>query len=265
MNGVGYEIRDRVAHIILDRPKHANAFNLETLEAVVEAARTAERDEHVAVIVLRGAGKGFSAGHDLSGTRPDDVIADADLLTRSARLFLALWDIDKAAVGQVHGYCLGSAVDLTLACDLVITADDTRFGLPAMRGAGGLPPLLGYPLVLGLRRAIQFFWIQEDLSGREAVEWGLANLAVPEKLLAETAQRWAERIASMPPENIRLSKRALHRAMDVLGFRAIVQTGAEFDAIAHWGPAGAAWREQVAKLGISEAIRLRDEPFPTSS
>jgi enoyl-CoA hydratase len=261
MDEVRYEVNGSVAHIVLDRPRHANAIRRRTLSELVDAARTAERDRDVATIVLRGAGNGFSAGHDLTEAPPDDVLADADALHRSSQMLLALWEIEKPLIAQVHGYCLGAAVDLTLVCDLVITAENARFGHPAMRGAGGLPPMFAYPLLLGMRRTVEFLWMQEELDGREAVAWGLANVAVPSEQLAETTAEWTRRIAAMPRENIRLSKRALHRAMEIVGFRAVALTGVELDAIGHWGSATSSWREQVSKVGLAEAVRQRDEPF----
>jgi enoyl-CoA hydratase len=265
MDEVRYEVSGSVAHIVLDRPRRANAIHRQTLPAIVEAARAAERDRDVAAIVLRGEGKGFSTGHDLSGTPAEDVLADVEGLTRSSQLLLALWEIEKPVIAQVHGYCLGAAVDLTLVCDLVIAAEDARFGHPAMRGAGGLPPMFAYPLLLGMRRTVEFLWMQEELSGREAVDWGLANVAVPSERLTETTAEWTRRLAAMPRENIVLSKRALHRAMEIIGFRAVAQTGVEFDAIGHWGAATRSWRAQVSEVGLAEAVRLRDEPFRPST
>jgi len=267
MSDLLYDREGDIRYITINRPQKANALSPEVMRGIVDHVREAEASG-AHVVIVRGAGKGFSAGHDISPTgavassiAAGSPLADRDRLASITRGWLELWEVPVAVIAQVHGYCLAGAVEFTMFCDLVLAAEDTRFSLPAIRGTGGSPPSIAYPFYVGVRRTKEYLWLQEEIDGRRAEEWGLVNRAVaPERLEEETA-RWAKRISMIPRENIRLSKTALHRAMDIIGFRAAVQTGSEFDALAHTGPASAAWNDLVSEVGLPEAIRMRDAPF----
>lgn len=254
---------DRIVSVTINRPDRSNALGPEVIADIVSAVERASADPGVSVVILKGAGRGFSGGHDMqpggaiAKTR-GDVMADRSRLVSITRSWLRIWDADVAVIAQVHGYCLAGALELTMLCDLVVAADNARFAMPAMRGTSGSPPSMAYPFVLGLRRTKEFLWLQEEWSGSEAADMGLINRAVPADELEGTVLAMAQRIARLPPENVPLTKAALHRGMDMMNFRPVVQIGAEFDTIGHLTASATRWRERVHELGLKAAIAERD-------
>ncbi|HEX7824763.1 MAG TPA: enoyl-CoA hydratase-related protein [Mycobacterium sp.] len=259
------EIDGNIGWLTINRPDRSNALDVESIVALEEGYRALDADPGVRVVVLRGAGRGFSSGHDLAPKMADatplSVTEDWDLLLRQNRMLLTIWEGDTPVIAVVHGYCMGHAVELVTVCDLAVTSDDCRFAHPAIRAAGGSPNALTYPFAVGFARAKEYLWVTPELTGREAAEWGFVNRAVTAAELDALTATWARRIASMPPENIRATKRGLRRLADQAGFRLSVEMGADLDALAHTSRATADWRERVANVGLAEAIRQRDEAF----
>lgn len=253
-----------VGSLILDRADCANAVNDQTVNEISEAYRALDADSRVKVIVFSGAGRGFCSGHQLGmapGGAPPTVIEDVEILLRQNYRLLDIYYGDTPVIAKVHGYCLGAAVELVMLCDLSVAAEDSRFAHPAIRGAGGSPNCLFYPFALGFTKAKEYLWVTPELSGSEAAEWTLVNKAVPAADLDALVDKWADRIASMPVENIRLMRRGLRRLQDMQGFREAAELGADLDAFGHTGPATAQWKQTVKEHGLKEAIKRRDAPF----
>jgi enoyl-CoA hydratase len=253
-----------VGSIVIDRSDCANAINDQTVNELSEAYRTLDADSRAKVIVLSGAGRGFSSGHQLGVSpsgKPLNALEDVEVLLRQNLRLLDIYTGNTPVIGKIHGYCLGAAVELVLLCDLSLAANDSRFAHPAIRGAGGSPNCLFYPFALGFSKAKEYLWVTPELSGVEAAEWNLVNRAVPTETLDGWADKWADRIASMPVENIRIMRRGLRRLQDMAGYREAAEIGADLDAFGHVGPATAQWKENVATLGLKEAVRRRDTSF----
>ena len=253
-----------VGSMAINRPDRANAIDDRTINELSDAYRLLDSDRRVKVIILSGTGKGFCSGHDLMidpSERPQTTMDDIDILVRQNHRLLDIYTGDTPVIAKVHGYCLGAAVELVLLCDLSVAALDSRFAHPAIRGAGGSPNSLTYPFALGFSKAKEYLWTTPQLSGREAAEWNLVNRAVASDELDGFVNVWADRIASMPQENIRLMRRGLRRLQDMMGFREAAEMGADLDALGHTGPATQRWRDTVQRVGLKEAVRLRDLPF----
>jgi enoyl-CoA hydratase len=151
-----YEVEKGRARITLNRPSKLNALSLQLQAELSEAFREADNDNEVHCVISRGAGRAFSAGYDLSGEghfvpvsrvqRPEEnyragssVDDDAWQLERAQRYRMALFDMHKPSIAQVHGYCLAGGTDIALLCDMVIAEDDATFGFPPVRDLGALP------------------------------------------------------------------------------------------------------------------------------
>jgi enoyl-CoA hydratase len=268
MSSVEVSREGAVGYLTINRPEQANAIDHATLVALVDAYEDMDRDRGMSIVVLRGAGRGFSAGHDLQAggeilqaLAAGDVVADWHRLDEANRLLLRLWDGTLPLLAAVHGYCLGSAVELVMMCDFAIAATDARFAQPALRGTGGLPTELLHIYTVGVRRAKQYLWLSEELSGAEAAEWGIVNAAVPPELLNEKVRAWAQRVAAMPSDNIRLMRRAMHRLLDANGYRQALSGGVEMDTIAHQSRKTQEWLDAVNTIGLRQAVAQRDAPF----
>jgi len=251
-----------IGSMIIDRPDCANAINDQTVNEISEAYRTLDADPRAKVIVFSGAGRGFSSGHQLGGAdAPQTVLEDIEVLVRQNNRLLDIYYGNTPVIAKVQGYCLGAAVEVILLCDLSVAAQQSKFSHPAIRGAGGSPNSLIYPFALGFSKAKEYLWVTPELNGVEAAEWKLVNKAVPQEELDEVVDKWAERIASMPVDNIRLMRRGLRRLQEMAGFREAAEIGADMDAFGHTGPATGQWKKTVKEVGLKEAIRRRDEPF----
>jgi enoyl-CoA hydratase len=139
------ERRGAVALLTLNRPDKLNAINVPVIEALDAALDAAEADAAVRAIVVAGAGRAFSAGFDLDmgvGEGKPDPADVRRALENDFRLIMRFWDSPKPTIAAVHGYCLGSALELAVACDLTIAAEDCRFGEPEVKFGSGIVALL---------------------------------------------------------------------------------------------------------------------------
>jgi enoyl-CoA hydratase/carnithine racemase len=218
---VSYSVASEVATIELNRPDVLNAINRQMHREWVEALEAARRDADVRVVVIRGAGRAFSAGHDLK--------QDVDLPVRKPEewrsalgdtlaLALLIWDFDKPVIAAVHGYCLGKACQIALACDFVIAAEDAVIGEPEVRSVNSSTfPIL--PWLVGLRKAKDLLMLGRTATGREAESMGMINFVCPPAELQACTRELAREVASIPPAAVRLNKRAVNHAFELMGLR----------------------------------------------
>jgi enoyl-CoA hydratase len=250
-------------YLTLNRPSRANAMNAALLEQFDEALARARTDDSVHVVVVRGAGRGFSAGYDMDkpadaadGRR--DPLAEYHHDRSLVERWLSVWEFPKAVIAQVHGYCMGGAVQLAYLCDLTYVAEDTRIQYAAMRAGGGLIPPT-WALALGPKRTKEFgFLSASTISGGVAASWGWANRAVPGAELADVVGEVAMRIAAEPPGLIELEKMAINRAFEAAGFRTTLLTGALSNAVGHGSDASAVIHRELQELGPKEFARQRE-------
>lgn len=197
------EDRGPVRHIVLNRPEKRNALSRELVGALREAFAEAAADRDVACVVVRGAGPMFSAGID--ATELGLLAADPGELHTLRSGILEAWNLleqmPKPTVAQVHGGCLGAAMELALACDLRTMAADAVMGVPGTR-IGLIPDVGGcsrLPSVVGLGRAKELVMTSRLVDGSEAERIGLVNrVAPPDEVEAATDALVAELLACAP-------------------------------------------------------------------
>ena len=254
-----------VLYLTLNRPQRANAFDAEMLRQFDAALDLVRDDVSIHVAVIRGAGRGFSAGYDMA--RPDDAERQGrrDPLVefredrRLVERWLRVWDLPKPVIAQVHGYCMGGATQLAFLCDLTYVAEDTRIQYAAMRAGGGLIPPT-WALALGPKRAKEFGLAAGiTIDGRTAAEWGWANHALPAGELEAAVAEMAIRIALEPPGNVELEKAAINRAFEAAGFRTVLLAGALSNAVGHGSADSAAIHHELQQVGAKEYARLKEE------
>ena len=192
---IGYERRDALAVLTLNRPEKLNAINAAMIDGLHRALDTAEADEDVRVVILAGAGRAFSSGFDLDmetgGEGRPDALAVRRALENDFRIIMRFWDCPKVTVAAVHRYCLGSAMELAVACDLTIAADDCVFGAPEVRFGSGIVAML-LPWLAGPKRAKQLLLTGED---RLPADTGAADGA-REPALCRPTGSWTRRSSS---------------------------------------------------------------------
>ena len=225
-----------VARVTLDRPDKRNAISTVMRSEILAALEAHDGDDDVHVTILRGAGDCFSAGYDLGGGLMDDppfhsAPGDGAWTRQATDTWFRFWDLAKPVIAQVHGYAIAGATELAQACDLVYVADDARIGYPIVRVAS--PPDWQYHVpLLGVRRAMEIMLLGEDLTGTEAAAVGWANRAFPAAGLEAEVLDLAERAAAVATDLAQINKRMVHRQADVLGVRAAMRAGQEFQALA---------------------------------
>jgi enoyl-CoA hydratase len=248
--------------LTLNRPNELNAINRPLLDEIFRAFDWLAEDKESRVIIIRGAGRCFSSGYDVSGKAPGEyateepgIIEDFVRLRRNIERNLAIWDFPKPVIAAVHGYCLGAVLQLVSVCDITVVADDAKIGFPSMPMGGGYISPFWVQLV-GIKRAKQMsFEPDSRISGKMASEWGWANYSVPEAELMDTVRAHALRIAKVPAEVLLMKKMSLNRVADLAGFRTSAVLGAETNAILHTVPSVLELRDTVKEHGLKEAIR----------
>ena len=246
--------------IVLDRPDASNALSAALLDAF-SAALDRLAGEGAPVIGIRGEGKGFSAGIDLSEyVAGGTIVEDVTRLRRNLDRWLAMWRHPKPVIVAIHGFCLGIAAQMPCFADLTIVADDARIGEPGLPiGGGYIAP--AWVSQVGAKRAKELAFLPGNhVDGATAEAWGWANAAVPADELIACVEALAARIAKIPPPVLAMKKMSINRAMEASGFLAAVNAVAESDAILHFEPAVLELREALGQDGLRETLaRFRGE------
>ncbi|NJD27716.1 MAG: enoyl-CoA hydratase/isomerase family protein [Chloroflexi bacterium] len=205
-----------VVLLTLDRPHVLNALDGSLVEALIGAFEAVDRDAGVRVVVLRGAGRAFSAGGDLTAFLSMDDAAFSSFIDRLQELARRMRRCRVPIVGALHGYVLAGGFELAAACDLRIAADDTVFGLPDT--AIGLPPTSGLsfllPRIVGEGRARDLLLVGGRIDAGTALEYGLVSRIVPAASLEADALEIARAIADHPPDGIARIRAELRRGTD---------------------------------------------------
>ena len=213
-----YEKEDGIAYVTLNRPEALNAFNIRMRDELYEVLLAIHDDDEVRVGILKGAGeKAFCAGADLS----EFLTAPSPVAARRIRFQKDVWglflSIPQPLIAAVHGYVLGSGIEMALCCDIRIAAEDARFGLPEV-GLGIIPAAGGtqmLPRTVGRGKALEMLLTSRRIDAQEAFHIQLVNRVVPREKLLETAKAMAGKIASHDPLAVRYAKQALVRGLDL--------------------------------------------------
>jgi len=213
-----YEKNDAIASVTINRPEALNVYNIQMRDDLYEVLAALKDDDEVRVAIFKGAGeKAFCAGADLS----EFLTAPAPTEARKARFERAVWglflSIQQPIIAAVHGYALGSGIEIALCCDIRIASDDAQFGLPEV-GLGIIPAAGGtqtVPRTIGRARALEMLLSNRWIGAEEAYEIGLVNKVVPRERLLETVQEMAQTIASYDPHAVRNAKQAVVRGIEL--------------------------------------------------
>jgi enoyl-CoA hydratase len=287
-----YAVADRVARLTLDRPERGNGLTPRLIAELAACVERADLDPEVHVIVLAGNGKGFCGGYDLvdsaegfddfgddaleapagsplepaviaanhDPSRTWDPMVDHAMMSRNVRAFMSLFQASTPVVCKVQGFCVGGGTDLALCSDLLVIAEDAKIGYPPAR-VWGSPTTAMWAHRLGPQRAKRLLFTGDCLSGREALEWGLAIEAPPPDQLDERTEVLVERIARMPRNQLAMMKLLVNQSVAAQGLHSTQLVGTVFDGIARHTAEGYAFQQRAAEAGFRQAVRERDEPF----
>ena len=255
-----------LAWITLNRPEKLNAISKTMVAELNRAMDEAEADEQVRVILLNGEGRAFSAGFDLepeavSGRTPEEEAAALKQeLRNDFDLIMRFWDSPKPTIAAVHGYCLGGALELAVACDLTVAAHGCRLGEPEVKFGSGIVALL-LPFLCGTKRARELLLTGNDrVTPEQAEAWGLVNRVVDPELLLDEARTLAREIARNDPLAVRLTKQALNRACEIPPMREALEHALQIDITIETTETDESrqFNEILRKEGARAAIAWRD-------
>ncbi len=254
-----------VRRITMNRPEKRNALNHALRGGILGALREADADPEVRVMIVRGAGKCFSAGYDLGGGNAGQDYpfftagGDGQWPRHVTEGWMSIWDLSKVVIAQVHSYCLAGGSELATGCDLVYVADDAQMGYPAVRF--GVPDMHFHSWLVGMRAAMELMVTGDSVSGVEAARLGWANRSDPAEELEAAVLEVAVRVAKLPPDIVQLNKRTVHRSMEIKGFRTAIRQGTELCALGTHQKSFHEFMKQMASGGLTQTLQERDEPF----
>jgi len=258
---------NHVAKITMNRPQAMNALNHQLRAELSHALKVAERDNEINAIILKGAGRCFSAGYDLGGgmgaEEPDlgsQYVGASHWPRYVVQMWWQLWELSKVVIAQTHGYVIAGATELCSMCDLLVTTPDCQFGYPVARNQG--MDLCWFPWLLPMRKAHEMLLSGGSITGEEAYRLGMANYCVTEKHIDEFTETFAKRVALTPWQLATLYKRALKKTYEIQGIRTAMETGALYvlDMAAQTDTVKETM-EMMRKMPLREYFAARDKPY----
>jgi enoyl-CoA hydratase/carnithine racemase len=221
MNGfetILYEKKESIAYVTLNRPQALNAYSVKMRDDLYEVLRAVKDDDEVRVVILKGAGdKAFCAGADLK----EFLTAPSATEARQMRFRRDLWklflSIPQPLIAALHGYVLGSGMEIAACCDIRVASEDAVFGLPEVGlgiipGAGGTQTI---PRLIGVSRSLEMLLTNRWIPCDEAYRFGLVNRMVQKGDDAKAADEIAHKIASFDPHAVRRAKEAVIKGIDM--------------------------------------------------
>jgi len=270
---IQYEIKDNIGWMTLNRPHKLNAFNDQMIDELDEVLAAAEPDLDAKVIVIKGAGRAFSVGEDLSGVGTDELMKlvpgraatvkeSLEAVRRWNRRLEYIFNIAKPVITQVHGHCLGFACSLAMASDITIASEDAVFGDPSIR-MGALPSNPLWPYLIGVPRAKELLYTGKYIDARTAEAYGLINKVVAADKLEQEVLRYAKGMSLPHSDGLAPAKDSIKAAMEARGLGGAFRVTDEMmllmqrrdmsqDEFDFWYV-----RDQY---GLKEAIARRDAP-----
>jgi enoyl-CoA hydratase/carnithine racemase len=188
-------------------------------------------------------------------------MADYSHMKRFTGDFMSLWRSAKPIIAKVHGAAVAGGSDIALCCDLLVMAEDARIGYMPTR-VWGYPTTAMWTFRLGPVRAKQMMFTGDLIDGRNAAEWGLANLAVPSIELDLRTLVLAERIAGVPSSHLAMHKMVVNQVMLTMGLEQTQTMATVFDGITRHNPEGLWFRRYAQEAGFKEAVNWRDSGRP---
>ncbi len=277
-----YEERDSLAIITLNRPEKMNTLTDAVIQGVADSIDAATASKAVSSIIIRGAGRTFTAGYDLNprpgergGARSQpkygaadieqrpgawDPVRDYAFMGHNMKRFMKLWECPKPVIAELHGYALGGGTDLILCADLIFMAEDAIIGYPPSR-VYGTPTTMMWVYKLGLEHAKQFLLSGDQIDSATALRIGLVSKVFPlDRLKAET-EKYAMRYRNIPSNQLALNKMLINQAYENMGLRTTQMFGTFFDGVTRHTEEALRWRESFSEVGFRETITRRDGPF----
>lgn len=263
-----YEVdgEEHICWLTLNRPEKLNALNDRLCTELCHALETADRDPEVNVIVIRGAGRGFCAGHDLSEDAEDDfktIYEYRDHYQRQQHEFIAAWRVATPTIASIHYCAIGKAFEMAMFCDITLATEDARMGYKEMRyGISGMNMVL--PFLVCMKDAKDLILTGREIDAREAREMGIVTETVKDKeALDEATVRKAKLVARMPRDSVRVHKNYLNRVYEMQGLKAAADLYQDLMTMLSFCPVPEyeSFSQETLDKGLTAALRTANQRY----
>lgn len=269
MSKVLFEKTGLIGRITLNRPAVMNAIDDEVPALLSQAVEAANVDTDIHVIILSGNGKAFCSGYDLANFEPGkgagwlvqdmpwDPLQDFAAMSRNTEHFMSLWRSHKPVICKVHGHAVAGGSDIALCADLTIMADDAHIGYMPAR-VWGCPTTAMWVYRLGPEKAKRMMLTGDKITGKEAAEMGLVLKSVPADRLDAEVEALAERMATVPVNQLMLQKMVINQAIEAMGLANTQRLATLMDGITRHSPEGVNFKQRSEAVGWKQAVEERD-------
>ncbi|MDA7551259.1 crotonase/enoyl-CoA hydratase family protein [Rhodobacteraceae bacterium] len=269
MSKVLYEKDGRIARITLNRPEVMNAIDDDLPQLLSQAVSRADQDPEVHVMILSGAGKAFCAGYDLTyyaewasqnkvvQDMPWDPMQDYQFMWANTQHWMSMFRALKPVICKVHGFAVAGGSDIALCADLIIMSDTAKIGYMPTR-VWGCPTTAMWVYRLGPEKAKRMMFTGDKITGREAADMGLVLQSVPEAELDQTVEALAQRMATVPVNQLAMQKMVINQTMEAT-LNQTQRLATVFDGIARHSSEGMNFLARVDQVGWKQAVQERDE------
>jgi enoyl-CoA hydratase len=265
------ETTERVRSIVLTRAEEYNTITPQLRDELSAAIDEADRDPEVAVMLLCAEGPAFCAGYGLDWStlaqsaereqgRVWDSVADMQGIGSFVEVYQKLWYAKKPTLAAVQGWCIAGGTDMVLCADMIIAAEDARFGYPPAR-VWGTPTTAMWVYRLGFQLAKRYLFTGDEISAQQAANIGLVLEVVDSSALRERAFALAARMARLPINQLIMLKALCNQPAENMGLASSRQLGTLFDGIARHTQEGLDFVSRAEQVGFRQAVRERDQPF----
>ncbi len=263
-----YRREGPICYLTLNRPEKLNALSAGLLGELREALATIEADPEIRVVILTGSGRAFSAGFDIERQAGDPDLHEVPADVRREHLkghidtFMMIWNLSKPVIAAVNGLALAGACELVQVCDIKIASDRAVLGEPEIRVGLG-PPFLITPFSVGPMRAKELLLTGDTIDAYTAERLGMVNRVAPHDELMTECEKTARKISSMAQVGVKMTKRAINRTLEGMGFLTSIEHNLEL--MVHFETSTSPEIEEFNQVrreqGLRAALNWRDARF----
>jgi len=218
MNFLLFEKKENIGWLTLNRPEQRNALSIELMAEMQNQLNLIAKDRTIHVVIIKGNGPAFCAGHDLSEIvgKNYDLEHFRKIFSDCSKLMQTLHEMPQPVIAQVHGIATAAGLQLVASCDLAIASSETKFSTPGVKiGLFCSTPMVPLSRIIGRRRALDMLFTGKLVPAKEALEFGLVNRVVEKENLEQETENWAKEIAQYSLFTLELGKKAFYKQIDM--------------------------------------------------